>query len=78
MGAARGEDLTMAQYESDITKFMRQFLEKHPEEVESQKTGRAVWWDKTPDARTPPPPARHAPKSGGAEYTFQPLSDSEK
>ena len=35
-------------YESDLTKFMRQFLAEHPEEVESQRTGRAIWWDKRP------------------------------
>jgi hypothetical protein len=37
-------------YESDLTKFMRKFLEEHPEEVESQRKGRAIWWDKTPEA----------------------------
>jgi hypothetical protein len=67
----------MELYESDITKFIRMFLEQHPEEIESQKKGRAVWWDKTGDARSSPPPARHAPKAGGADYTFQPLSEPE-
>ena len=67
----------MAQYESDITKFMRNFLEQHPEEIASQRKGRAVWWDKTREDRTPPPPARHAPKAGGNEYTFEPLSEPE-
>jgi hypothetical protein len=62
----------MPGYESDITKFMREFLEKHPEEVESQRRGRAVWWDKRPDERAPAPSMRHAPRSGGAEHTFQP------
>ena len=38
----------MPGYESDLTKFMREFLEQHPEEVESQRTGRAIWWDKKP------------------------------
>ena len=67
----------MAQYESDLTQFMRRFMAQHPEERESQKTGRAIWWDKAPGARTPPPPARHAPKSGGNEYTFDALSDED-
>jgi hypothetical protein len=67
----------MAQYESDITKFIRNFLEQHPEEIASQRKGRAVWWDKTRDDRTPPPPSRHAPKAGGAEHTFKPLSERE-
>ncbi len=58
-------------YESDLTKFMRKFLEEHPEEVESQRKGRAIWWDKRPDERSPHPSMRHAPRSGGAEHTFE-------
>lgn len=38
----------MAMYESDHTRFMREWLEKHPQELEVQKTGRALWWDKAP------------------------------
>ena len=59
-------------YESDITKFMRKFLADHPEEVQSQKAGRAVWWDKAPGERSPVPSMRHAPRAGGNEATFQP------
>ena len=68
----------MAIYESEHTKFMREYLEKHPEERESQKKGRAVWWDHAGDQRTPPDPARHSPKAGGNEYLFKPLSDKEQ
>jgi hypothetical protein len=64
-------------YESDLTRFMRRFLEEHPEEIASQKQGRAIWWDKTPQTRSAPPPARSAPKSGGNEYTFEPLSEKD-
>ena len=67
----------MAQYESDITKFIRNFLEEHPEEIASQRKGRAIWWDKPGDERTPPPPPRHSPKAGGNEYTFEPLSEAD-
>ena len=67
----------MAQYESDITKFIRNFLDQHPEEIMSQRKGRAIWWDKAPDIRTAPPPPRHAPKAGGNEHTFQPLSEAD-
>jgi hypothetical protein len=67
----------MTMYESDLTKFMRQFLAKHPEELESQRQGRAIWWDKAAGERTSPPPAKHTPKAGGAEYTFKPLSEPE-
>ena len=65
-------------YESDLTKFIRRYLEQHPEEKESQRKGRAIWWDKEPAVRTPPDPPRHSPKSGGAEYTFQPLSEKDE
>ncbi|MBK8064105.1 MAG: DUF3460 family protein [Betaproteobacteria bacterium] len=68
----------MAGYESEITKFMREFLDRHPEELASQRKGRGAWWDKSADERTPPaPPARLAPRSGGAEYTFKPLSETD-
>ncbi|TAN52919.1 MAG: DUF3460 family protein [Betaproteobacteria bacterium] len=67
----------MAMYESDLTKFMRQFLQQHPEEQESQKKGRGVWWDKSGDERTAPPPARRAPRAGGAEYTFVALTEQD-
>jgi len=62
----------MAQpYESDLTKFMRDFLAAHPEEVESQKKGRAIWWDKRPDERAPVPSMQHTPMAGGNEATFR-------
>jgi hypothetical protein len=63
----------MAMYESDVTRFIREFLAQHPEEIESQKQGRAIWWDKRPDERAPSPSMRHAPKAGGNEHTFVPI-----
>ncbi len=36
----------MAMYESDHTKFMREWMEKHPEQRQVQQQGRALWWDK--------------------------------
>jgi hypothetical protein len=64
-------------YESEHTRFMRRYLEEHPEEIESQKIGRAAWWDKTERTRGPLPAPRHAPRAGGNEYTFEPLSEKE-
>jgi hypothetical protein len=65
-------------YESDVTKFMREFLAQHPEEVESQRKGRAIWWDKTPEERSPAPSMRHAPRrAGGNEHTFDPAGGYE-
>lgn len=42
----------MAMYESEHTKFMREYMEKHPEQREEQKKGRAMWWDKPQDLTT--------------------------
>jgi hypothetical protein len=58
-------------YVSDLTHFMQEYMQKHPEEVESQKKGRAIWWDKTLEERAPAPPMRHSPRSGGNEHTFE-------
>jgi hypothetical protein len=33
-------------YESDYTKFMRDWMQMHPDELEVQKSGRALWWDR--------------------------------
>ena len=57
-------------YVSEPTRFIREYLAAHPEEVESQRKGRAIWWDKTPGERSPAPSMRHAPKAGGNEATF--------
>ena len=65
-------------YESDLTKFMRDYLAAHPEEVESQRKGRAIWWDKRPDERAPVPSMQHTPKAGGNEATFKAPDESEK
>lgn len=42
----------MAMYESEHTRFMRQWMEQHPEQAEEQKAGRALWWDKPQDLET--------------------------
>jgi len=36
----------MALYESEHTRFMREWMELHPQEAEEQRKGRALWWDK--------------------------------
>lgn len=38
----------MALYESEHTRWMREWMDKHPEERLVQRTGRALWWDKPP------------------------------
>jgi hypothetical protein len=39
----------MARYESDVTKFIRDLMDKNPELREEQKQNRATWWDKKLD-----------------------------
>lgn len=38
----------MAMYESDHTRFMREWLEKHPQEKEVRDGGIALWWNQPP------------------------------
>ena len=35
-------------YESELTKFIRELMQKNPELVQKQHESRAIWWDKTP------------------------------
>lgn len=37
-------------YVSEHTKFIRELLEKRPELRDKQREGRAIWWDKRPQA----------------------------
>jgi hypothetical protein len=39
----------MALYESEHTKFMREMMASHPEWLEDQRRGRAIWWDRKVD-----------------------------
>jgi len=36
-------------YESELTRFMREFLDKNPQVTEKQKKARATWWDRPQD-----------------------------
>ena len=64
-------------YVSDSTRFIQDYLSHHPEEIESQKNGRGIWWDKTPEERSPAPSMRHAPRAGGNEATFAAPGETE-
>ncbi len=39
-------------YESEATRFIREFLAKNPQVVEQQQKNRATWWDKPQDFKT--------------------------
>lgn len=36
-------------YESDVTRLLRDLLQERPEIAEAQRAGRAMWWDVRPD-----------------------------
>ena len=58
-------------YESDLTLFLKTLKAQRPSLESEQRRGRAIWWDKSPEERSPHPSMRHAPRSGGAEHTFK-------
>ena len=39
----------MKGYESDVTRFIREFLARNPEVVAKQEQARATWWDRPQD-----------------------------
>lgn len=39
----------MPQYESDLTRFIRELKAKQPDLERKQREGRAIWWDKELD-----------------------------
>jgi hypothetical protein len=39
----------MAEYVSDVTRFLRELKQKKPELERAQREGRAIWWDKQLD-----------------------------
>ena len=51
-------------YVSDHTRWIDEQLAKHPEWVEDQKVGRALWWDKKQEVETGRALCR---RQGGAE-----------
>jgi len=40
----------MADYESDLTRFIRELKSKQPDLERKQREARAIWWDKDLDA----------------------------
>ena len=41
-----------AMYVSEMTRFLRGFLDQNPQVVEQQKKNRATWWDRPQDFET--------------------------
>ncbi|HXF80743.1 MAG TPA: DUF3460 family protein [Usitatibacter sp.] len=55
-------------YESEHTRFMRDFLAKNPQVVEQQKKNRATWWDKPQDLETDAERAKSRVPQAGYVY----------
>ena len=66
----------MAEYESDITKFVRDMLEKDPALKALQKNNRATWWDKRLDLNELT--AQEQSEAPKAPYAYFPLPKVEK
>lgn len=65
----------MAMYESDVTKFVRELLDKDPSLRDLQQKNRATWWDKQLDQdQLRRNQASEAPK---APYAYFPLPTPE-
>ena len=41
--------MALKAYVSEHTQYMREWMEKHPQEASVQEKGRALWWDKPQD-----------------------------
>ena len=37
--------MKLRNYESETTRFIREFLDQNPQVIEKQKSNRATWWD---------------------------------
>ncbi|MFZ3322350.1 MAG: DUF3460 family protein [Usitatibacter sp.] len=63
-------------YESELTRFMRDFMAKDPRQVELQKQNRATWWDKPQDLEVSEERAESAvPQPGYVYFSHLPEED---
>ncbi|HEX3062174.1 MAG TPA: DUF3460 family protein [Usitatibacter sp.] len=64
-------------YESEHTRFMREFLAKNPQVAEQQKKNRATWWDKPQDLETTAERAKSRVPQPGYVYfpSPEPIAD---
>jgi len=66
-------------YESEITKFVREMLDKQPALKELQKHNRATWWDKQLDAdQLKRNEDSEAPKAPYAYFPLPTVADADK
>ncbi len=67
-----------AMYESEATRFIREFLANNPQVVEQQKKNRATWWDKPQDLETTHEHAESAVPQPSYVYFPLPARDDSK
>jgi hypothetical protein len=63
-------------YESEFTRFLREFKQKNPQVVEQQYKNRLTWWDRPQDLQTQKERAQAAVPQPG--YVYFPLPRQEK
>lgn len=63
-------------YESDLTRFMREFLNRNPQVKEQQKKNRFTWWDRPQDLETQQ--ERQEASVPEPSYVYFPLPRPEK
>ena len=65
-------------YESEATRFIREFLARNPQVVEQQRKNRATWWDKPQDLETAHEHAQSAVAQPSYVYFPLPERDADK
>ena len=64
----------MAEYESDITKFIREMKQRKPDLERKQREAREIWWDKTLDPDEQARFAQSQVRMAGYVYQTKPKS----
>ncbi|HEX8963665.1 MAG TPA: DUF3460 family protein [Rhodocyclaceae bacterium] len=59
-------------YVSEFAKFMKEYLDNHPEVVADQYVGRGIWWDKPADFEMMEEAARDSVPVDGYYYFGNP------
>jgi Protein of unknown function (DUF3460) len=62
----------MAEYESDLTRFIREMKQRKPDLERKQREAREIWWDKSLDPDEQARFAQSSVKMHGYVYETQP------
>ena len=66
----------MAEYESDLTRFIREMKQRRPDLERKQREAREIWWDKTLDLDEQARFARSRVQMAGYVYQTKPKLSS--